>query len=95
MSEAVATLAAMKPSELLDRLLRGDTGNVDFADLVRLVEALGFRRMGGRGSHRVFARPGVAELINLQQEKGQAKTYQVRQVVTLVRRYHLSLEDHR
>jgi hypothetical protein len=54
---------------------------------------LGSREVGGRGSHRVFARPDVAELVNLQAEKGQAKPYQVRQVATLVRRYDLQLED--
>lgn len=43
----------------------------------------------------VFARRGVAELVNLQEEKGQAKPYQVRQVAELVRRYDLSLEERR
>jgi hypothetical protein len=54
-----------------------------------------FREVGGRGSHRVFAHPDVAELVNLQVERGQAKRYQVRQVVGLVRRYNLSLEEER
>jgi len=66
---------------------------VSFDDLVRLVLALGFREVGGMGSHRVFAHPGVAELVNLQVERGQAKRYQVRQVAGLVRRYDLSLEE--
>jgi hypothetical protein len=83
----------MQPDRLLARILRGDMGNVGFADLIRLVEALGFRELGGRGSHRVFARPGVTELLNLQSEKGQAKRYQVRQVTILVRRYDLHLEE--
>jgi hypothetical protein len=85
----------MRPSRLLKRLLRGDVRNVEFGDLVELVLALGFREVGGRGSHRVFARDGVTELVNLQQDKGQAKPYQVRQIVTLVRRYDLQLEDER
>jgi hypothetical protein len=68
---------------------------VSFDDLVRLVQALGFREVGGKGSHRVFAHPDVAELVNLQTERGQAKRYQVRQVAGLVRRYDLSLEDER
>ena len=72
---------------------RGDVRNVAFSDLITLVEALGFREVGGAGSHRVFARPGVSELVNLQTEKGQAKPYQVRQVAALVRRYDLQLED--
>lgn len=74
-------------------MLRGDVANVDFDDLVKLVVALGFEQVGGRGSHRVFARTGVHELINLQAAKGDAKRYQVRQVATLVRRYDLRLEE--
>lgn len=85
----------MKPDLLLARIRRGDLTNVSFDDLVRLVEALGFRDVGGRGSHRVFAHPRLPELINLQVERGQAKRYQVRQVAGLIRRYDLSLEDER
>ena len=45
------------------------------------------------GSHHIFARPDVPELINLQAVKGQAKPYQVRQFLKLVERYGLSLEE--
>ncbi|MDQ3681036.1 MAG: type II toxin-antitoxin system HicA family toxin [Actinomycetota bacterium] len=83
----------MRPERLLERILRGEVANVDFNDLVRLVEALGFRQVGGRGSHRVFARTDVQELVNLQKDQGEAKRYQVRQVTTLVRKYDLHLED--
>ena len=83
----------MKPERLLQRILAGDVANIVFADLVGLLLALGFREVGGRGSHRVFARPGVVGLINLQEDGRQAKPYQARQVATLVRRYALSLED--
>lgn len=44
--------------------------------------------------HRVSA-PGRGQLVNLQVERGQAKRYQVRQVMGLVRRYNLSLEEER
>jgi predicted RNA binding protein YcfA (HicA-like mRNA interferase family) len=66
---------------------------VSFDDLVCLVQALGFREVGGRGSHRVFAHPKVPELVTLQVERGQATRYQVRQVASLMRRYDLLLED--
>ncbi|MGH3941866.1 MAG: type II toxin-antitoxin system HicA family toxin [Pseudonocardiaceae bacterium] len=48
----------MKPGLLLARIRRGDLTNVNFDDLVRLVLALGFREVGGRGSHRVFPTSG-------------------------------------
>ena len=60
-----------------------------------MLRALGFDETGGRGSHRVFTRPGVAELINLQDSDGQAKPYQVRQVAAVVRQYNLDLEGER
>lgn len=85
----------MRPARLLERILQGAVSNVDLVDLVTLLVALGFSEVGGKGSHRVFARAGVAELVNLQETGGQAKPYQVRQVVTLVRRYDLRLEDER
>jgi predicted RNA binding protein YcfA (HicA-like mRNA interferase family) len=83
----------VKPDRLLRRILAGEVTNVAFDDLVRLLLALGFREIGGRGSHRIFARPGVTELINLQEAGGQAKPYQVRQVARLVHRYDLVLEE--
>ena len=83
----------MKPDRLLRRILAGDVANVAFSDLVRLLLALGFREIGGQGSHRIFARHGVVELVNLQEDGRQAKPYQVRQVTALIRRYALELED--
>ena len=93
MSALTPNVNPVKPARLLARICRGNVSNVTFADLVRLVEALGFREAGGRGSHRVFVHSRVAELINMQEDRGQAKPYQVRQVATLVQRYDLSLEE--
>lgn len=92
MSDRSVTVRGVRIERLFARIIRGDAGNVAFVDLVRLVETLGFSEIGGRGSHRVFAHPAVAELINLQEESGQAKRYQVRQVASLIRRYDLRLE---
>jgi hypothetical protein len=38
------------------------------------------------GSHHIYAHPEVAELVNLQEVDGEAKPYQVRQVMRLVER---------
>jgi hypothetical protein len=83
----------MRPKKLLARITGGVATNVSFDDLIVLAAELGFEEVGGKGSHRVFAHPGVSELLNLQEVRGQAKPYQVRQVASLVRRYHLTLED--
>lgn len=95
LSVAAHSVRIMRPVRLLARVTAGEVGNVAFGDLVALVLALDFREVGGRGSHRVFAHPEVAELVNLQSESGQAKRYQVRQVAALIRRYDLRLEGRR
>ena len=44
-------------------------------------------------SHHIFSQPTIQELVNLQEVKGQAKPYQIRQFLKLVERYNLKLED--
>lgn len=83
----------MNERELLKRIARGAVANVAFADLRTLADALGFELRRVSGSHHVFAHPRVPELINLQSVRGQAKPYQVRQLLRLVERYDLRLED--
>ena len=65
---------------------------MDFDDLIRLLQMLDFKEIGGRGSHRVFVHAGVDEILTLQEVRGQAKPYQVRQVLTLIRQYNLDVE---
>jgi predicted RNA binding protein YcfA (HicA-like mRNA interferase family) len=61
----------------------------------RLVEAFGFELRRTSGSHHVFVHPDVRELVNLQDVRGQAKPYQVRQFIRLVERYALRMGDER
>ena len=49
-----------------------------FTELCELLQRIGFE-MRIAGSHHFSRKPGVAEAINLQPEKGKAKPYQVRQ----------------
>jgi predicted RNA binding protein YcfA (HicA-like mRNA interferase family) len=39
--------------------------NVRFKEMVALVEAFGFRLSRVKGSHHIFVRPDVRELINI------------------------------
>jgi len=82
----------VRPEKLRGRIARGAVKNVDFDDLIRLLQALDFKEVGGRGSHRVFVRSGVAEILTLQEVHGQAKPYQVRQIAALIHQYNLDLE---
>jgi predicted RNA binding protein YcfA (HicA-like mRNA interferase family) len=85
----------MRSRRLLVRLARGDLQNVSFADFRRLVEGFGFDLIRIGGSHHIFSHPGVPEMVNLQEVRGQAKPYQIRQFLRLVERYNLPLENDR
>ncbi len=67
-----------KHQKLLWTILRGRSdSNIRFADLQALMNDLGFvERVSG--SHHIYRREGVRELINLQREGNKAKPYQVR-----------------
>jgi predicted RNA binding protein YcfA (HicA-like mRNA interferase family) len=78
---------------LLKRLAEGALQNVSFADLVNLVEGFGFRLQRVSGSHHIFAHPDIPELVNLQVVRGEAKPYQIRQLLRLVERHNIELED--
>ena len=83
----------MKPSALLARLAQGQFANVRFADAQRLAEALGFELDRVRGSHHIFRHPGTGQRLNLQASGGQAKPYQLRQLLDLVERHALRLKE--
>ena len=83
----------MKPSRLLLRLSGGAVTNVDFSDAQLLLEALGFEEVRVTGSHHVYVRLDVPELVNLQNRRGQAKPYQLRQLISLVKRYNMTIEE--
>jgi len=57
---------------------RSDT-NFEFTDLITLLKRLGFT-MRIKGSHHIFYRDDIDEIINLQPDKNKAKPYQVKQI---------------
>jgi predicted RNA binding protein YcfA (HicA-like mRNA interferase family) len=83
----------MNRRRLLRRLSAGDLHNVRLDDLIELMEGFGFREARIEGSHHVFVHPDVMELVNVQNVRGEAKPYQIRQFLRLVERYNLRLKD--
>ena len=67
------------------KVLRDNPKNVRFADLARLCDAyFGEPRQRGT-SHRVYRTPWPGDpRVNIQNDKGKAKPYQVRQVVKAI-----------
>ena len=82
-----------KIAKTLDRILRGTSdASIRFEDLRRLLLHFGFDERI-RGSHHLFTRDDVAEILNLQPRGSQAKPYQVKQVRNLILSYGLFVED--
>jgi len=46
-----------------------------------------------RGSHHIFSKEGVEEILNLQPKRGKAKPYQVKQVREVILKYQLGDKD--
>lgn len=82
----------MKKRKLLAAILQSQK-NVRFHDMTALVVAFGFRLERMSGSHHIFVHDSIPELVNLQNVHGEAKPYQIKQFLSLIERYNLTLED--
>ena len=75
--------------KLLAKILRGTSdANIPFESLGQLLQALGFEERI-RGSHHIFSKDDIEEILNLQPKQGKAKAYQVKQVRSIVVKYRL------
>ena len=78
-----------KIERLIEKILLGSAdANIDFANLCAVLLSLGFSERS-KGSHHIFSKPGMEELINLQRDGSKAKPYQVRQVRAIIQRNNL------
>ncbi len=71
---------------------RANPAGLTFGELQSLVTAVGFVLVRHNGSHHVYKRSGVVEIINLQPKGNSAKRYQVEQVLEIVDRYGLVVQ---
>ncbi len=80
-------------NKLLARILSGasDT-NISFTEICRLLCKLGFNERI-KGSHHIFTKDGVEEILNLQLKGSKAKPYQVKQVRKVILKYKLGGQD--
>ena len=64
--------------------------NFSFRDLCRLMEGVGYELKRIKGSHQVFLHPVTGRAFSVQEGRnGQAKAYQVTQVVDTIEYYAL------
>ncbi len=68
---------------------RNNPAGIRFEELCLLAEHMGFHRRGGKGSHIVYEKDGVEEILTFQDWKGMAKPYQVRQMLAVIEKYRM------
>lgn len=82
-----------KFEKILTKVLRGTSdANLGFDELVSLLTRLGFQSRI-RGSHHIFYRDNIVEIINIQEKSGKAKPYQVKQVRSIILKYKIELKE--
>ncbi len=78
-----------KHEKLLIQILRGTSdANIPFDGLRGLLKYLGFEERI-KGSHHIFTKSGVEEILNLQPKGNKSKPYQVKQVRNMMLKYKL------
>jgi predicted RNA binding protein YcfA (HicA-like mRNA interferase family) len=84
-----------KPAKLYASLLANPNQIIAFRDFERLLRAFGFELDRTEGSHRLYVHPNVPRPLPVQPAKGgkDAKPYQVRQFLVMVRSYELGMAE--
>lgn len=82
-----------KYSKLRMKILTGSAdADIAFSELCQLLIRLGFNERI-KGSHHIFSREHIDEIINLQPKHGKAKPYQVKQIRMLLTKYRMGEYD--
>ena len=81
-----------RSEKILDKALQNPK-KLGFREMVTLVEGFGFQLKRVQGSHHIFGREDIPEQVNIQEVKGEAKPYQVRQFLRIVERYNLKVGE--
>ena len=86
-------MLSARDRRLLRTILIGRSDfNIRFDDTRRLLLNLGFEERV-RGSHHIFTKEGIADILNLQPRNSMAKAYQIRQIRRVVLNYGLAPDD--
>jgi predicted RNA binding protein YcfA (HicA-like mRNA interferase family) len=82
-----------KAKKIYPQILTGKSDqNIAFQDLRLLLVRLGFVERV-RGSHHIYTKASIEEIINIQEQGGKAKPYQVRQIRRILVKYKVEPED--
>ncbi|MCJ7622810.1 MAG: type II toxin-antitoxin system HicA family toxin [Anaerolineaceae bacterium] len=83
---------SMNKRKLLQKIL-SDSKNIRFSEIQTCVESFGFHLSRVSGSHHIYTHPDIPELINLQEVKGKAKPYQIKQFLKIIESYNLQMKE--
>jgi hypothetical protein len=76
-------------TDIIDVMCNNPSG-VRFADLCKVCDHLFGQARHTSGSHRVYKTPWIGDpRVNIQNDKGKAKAYQVRQVLKAIERMEI------
>lgn len=79
-----------KYEKILLKILSGTSDtNIAFDNICSLLKKLKFS-VRVKGSHHIFTKEEVVEILNIQSKQGKAKAYQVKQVRELILKYNLA-----
>ena len=79
----------IRHEKVLTQILRGTSdANIPFDGLCGLLKYLGFKERI-KGSHHIFTKENVEEILNVQAKGVNAKVYQVKQVRNIILKYKL------
>ncbi len=78
--------------KLYERLLANPRATISFRDFEKLLAAFGFEHVRTTGSHRQYAHPKLNRSFPVQPSGKDAKPYQVREFLELVREHGLYIE---
>ena len=75
--------------KLIIKILTGTNDqNIPFDSVCNLLANFGFS-LRVKGSHHIFFREDVEEILNIQSKNGKAKAYQVKQIRNIIIKYKL------
>jgi len=81
-----------KYEKLIEKILIGKSDqNIDFNDLINLLLNLGFSQRI-KGSHHIFYKEDIEDIINIQPFGNKAKPYQVKQIRNIIINNQLELK---
>jgi predicted RNA binding protein YcfA (HicA-like mRNA interferase family) len=83
----------VKPSKLYAQFLQSTDRSISFRDFIALLEAFGFGHSRTKGSHLSYKHPTCPRLMVIQPVGKDAKRYQVREFLDLVREFELHMKE--